>query len=433
MSRASSLAMALSAALALGACAGEGGLPTSEAPEFQTGGVGPACNLTDLRKATSALFGSKHPANATAKLFTSKNVNSATVEPFAYSLFSDIEAKRQNGPWLATDPAKGAELTIQIIACSDVVYTDATLSGTGNLGAARIALEAALDFDGTGAYAVGAGADEALTSRNFRAGLEAPSTFGTWFGGGKSLVIGYVIPSFNFAGYEAYRDVAYDWSMIRPNGAPPLTGLATVSYCVGNQYALTELELRVQHKAQGQGGVILPVASPVSGVDCPPLPESFATRLIRSLVDVVLPSPLYAAMLKGPVSGTIGGFSPTAVVDPNDTQMSFAVQPTGGTTNTALPLQVLVRGALGTPWEGVEVTITAAENNGTTLDPCGETATTNASGLAIFPNFQINKPGTVHLTAKTVNTDPDLQAYPVDSVVSESFVVTGPGNEACQE
>ena len=131
MSRASSLAMALSAALALGACAGEGGLPTSEAPEFQTGGVGPACNLTDLRKATSALFGSKHPANATAKLFTSKNVNSATVEPFAYSLFSDIEAKRQNGPWLATDPAKGAELTIQIIACSDVVYTDATLSGTG--------------------------------------------------------------------------------------------------------------------------------------------------------------------------------------------------------------------------------------------------------------------------------------------------------------
>jgi hypothetical protein len=437
MSRASNLAMALSAALALGACAGEGGLPTSEAPEFQTAGVGPACNLTDLRKATSALFGSKHPANETAKLFTSKNANQSSVTPHAYTLFTFIETKRESGPWLATDPAKGAELTIQIMACTDLIYTDATLSGTGNLGAARTALAAALDFAGTGVYAVGAGTDAVITSKNKEAGLGAPSDFGTWFGGGKSLVIGYVIPSFSPLGYENFADVAYDWSMIRPNGSPGLTGLAKVSYCVDNSFS--ELELRVQHKAQGQGGVILPVATQVAEVFCNPLaslspvePESFAMRLVRSVVDVVRPSPLYAAMLKGPVSGTIGGFSPTAVVDPNDTQMSFAVQPTGGMTNTALPVQVLVRGALGTPWEGVDVRITAAENNGATLAPCGTLATTNANGLAVFPNFQINKPGVVHLTATTVNSDPDLTSYPVDSVVSDNFVVTGAGNEGCQ-
>ena len=442
MSRASNLAMALSAALALGACAGEGGLPTSEAPEFQTGGIGPACSLTDLRKATSALFGSRHPANATAKLFTSKNVNQSAVTPHAYTLFKAIEDKREgvaNAAWLATDPAKGAELTLQIMACSDLVYTDATLSGTGNLGAARIALEAALDFAGTGVYAVGAGDDQAITSKNKEAGLAPPSTFDAWFGGGKSLVIGYVIPTFSTVGYEAYADVAYDWSMIRPISSPGLTGLAKVSYCVDNGFS--ELELRVQHKAQGQGGVILPVTSKVPEVFCNPLaslspvePESFAMRLVRSVVDVVRPSPLFAAVLKGPVSGTITGFSPTAVVDPNDTQISFFVQPTGGQTNTILPLQVLVTGALGTPWQGIQVRISASQNNATTLAPCGTLAETNEAGLAIFPNFQINKPGTVHLTATiSESEDTDLKTYSTDSARSDDFVITGAGNDGCQE
>ena len=437
MSRASSLAMALGAALALGACAGEGGLPTSEAPEFQTGGVGPACSLTDLRKATSALFGTKHPANETAKLFTSRNINSSTVTPYAYTLFSFIEAKRQTGTWLSTDPAKGAELTIQIIACSDVVYTDAALSGAGNLGAARAALALALDAAGTGTYAVGAGGGVAVTSKNKEAGLAAPTDFGTWFGGGKSLIIGYTIPQFSS---ESFADVAYDWSMVRPKNPQALSGLAKVSYCVGDDQ-VDDAELRVQHLPTGNGGVILPVTAAVAGVVCTETASlshaeqnSFAMRLVQSVLDVVSPAPLFAAVVKGPVSGTIGGFSPTAVVDPDDTRISFFVQPTGGQTNTVLPLQVLVTGALGTPWQGIQVRISASQNNATTLAPCGTVAETNDDGLAIFPNFQINKPGTVHLTATISEAeDTDLETYSRDSARSDDFVITGAGNQGCQQ
>ena len=71
---------------------------------------------------------------------------------------------------------------------------------------------------------------------------------------------------------------------------------------------------------------------------------------------------------------------------------------------TDLPLQVLVTGAEGTPWAGITVRITASENNGATLAPCGTEAVTNDDGLAIFEDFQINKPGTVHLTARTIET-----------------------------
>ena len=440
MTRASSLAVAFGAALALGACAGEGGqLATSpEAPAFQAAGVGPACNLTDLRKATSALFGNRDPANDIAKKFTSKNQNTPAATTFAYQLFGAIETKRGSS-WAGSDAAKGAELTLQVIACSLVDYTDENLEGT-NTDNARAAFTAALDA-GPGTYAVVSGSETSITSKNAAAGLGAPvGGFGLWLGG-QTLIIGYSIAPVNFTS-EDDAGVFYEWSMVRPAGSGALNGLATISYCVGNGF--DDDALRVQHLPSGNGGTILPVPAQTATIPialCDPLAslqpdaaESFASRMLEGLLDVIRPDPLFAGtLLKGPVSGTLGDFSPTAVVDPGNTEMSFAVQPTGGTTNTSLPLQVLVTGAGGTPWEGVEVAITAAENNGTTLDPCGTTAVTNGDGLAIFPNFQINKPGVVHLTAHTVSTDDDLETYPADSVVSADFVVTGAGNEACQE
>lgn len=447
MSRITGFALALGAACALGACAGEGGqLPTSEAPAFQTGGVGPACNLTDLRKATTALFGNKHPANETAKLFTSKNQNTTTVTPFAYTLFQYIEAKRANA-WVSGDPGKGAELTLQIIACSPLDYTDNALEGTTNLAAARSAFERALDLPGTGTYAVRGGAEDEtpILSGNLQAGLSAPGDFATWFGGvGKrSLLIGYSITPLEFS-TEDEAGVYYDWSLVRPAGSAALEGLATISYCVSNAFDGFENELRVQHLPSGQGGTILPipVGDGVSGVFCDPTlslqsaaPMSFASRVLEGIFGMIRPAPLFAgAVLKGPVSGTLGDFSPTGVVDPNATIISFAVLPTGGTTNTDLPLQVLVTGAQGTPWAGITVSITASENNGATLAPCGTLAVTNDDGLAIFEHFQINKPGTVHLTATTIETPEGIaQDYDEVSVLSDDFVITGAGNEGCSQ
>ena len=269
MTRVSSLAAAFGVALALGACAGEGGqLATSpEAPAFQTGGVGPACNLTDLRKATSALFGNKHPANDIAKQFTSKNQNKPAATALAYDLFKLIEAKRADS-WASGDPAKGAELTLQIIACADVVYTDTDLSGALNYEAARDVLELALDLAGTGAYAVrGGAADEAaVVSKNEQKGLGAPGDFATWFGGARSLIIGYSISPVDFSNEEE-TGLYYDWSMVRPAGSNTLNGLATISYCVDDGVIELVDELRIQH-LQGNDGTILRKGNDVAGVHC---------------------------------------------------------------------------------------------------------------------------------------------------------------------
>jgi hypothetical protein len=440
MTRVTSLAVAFGAALALGACAGEGGqLATSpEAPAFQVG-VGPACNLTELRKATSALFGSKDAANNIAKQFTSKNQNSDLVTGFAYNLFALIEAKREgNGTWIAGDPTKGAELTLQIIACSNVDYTDDALEA--DRAKAKAALELALDLGGSYAVRGAAANEDPILSGNSQKGMHAPTDFATWFGGigNRSLVIGYGINPTEFS-TENPVGVYYEWSMVRPAVSNTLTDLATISYCVGDNTQPVS-ELRIQHLPSIAGGTVLPKGTTVAGVVCtagapvalePTGFGSFAKRFFAELVDAIQPRPLYAsAFVKGPVSGTLGDFSPTGVVDPDATLISFETLPTGGTTNTDLPLAVLVTAEGGTPWAGITVRITAAANNGATLAPCGNEAVTNDDGLAVFEDFQINSPGTVKLTASTIETDEGIAGdYDEVSLESTSFVITGAGNQ----
>jgi hypothetical protein len=438
MNRASSLAVALGVLLALGACAGEGGqLPTSEAPAFQTGGVGPSCNLTNLRKATSALFGSRHPANDVAKLFTNKNFNTSAVTPHAYTLFGMIEAKRGQPGWTATNAAQGAELTLRIIACSDLVYTDQALSGTANLSDARAAFEAALDAAGTGAYSVqGGGLNAAsIVAKNGEAGLAPPAGgFSTWLGG-RTLVIGYEM--FSSISTEISGGKVYDWSMIRANGSAALTGLATVSLCADEGIA-EELEFRLQHNPTSLGGNILPWSlAHAPGVAC--LPDvaahgSLGARMLSALVHVVVPSPLHALVKMGPVSGTIGSFSPVEVVYPQEIVLEFTDQPEDGTVNTPVPLTVRVTGAEGTPWEDIDVTLTAFANNGASLEVCGEVEKTNAAGEAVFDNLRFSKPGGAYVVATTTEpgVDIDVTAYSQASASSNRFNIRpGSGGVPC--
>jgi hypothetical protein len=405
-------------------------------------GVGPACNLTELRKATSALFGSKHAANDVAKQFSSRNQNSDASIPLAYNLFAFIETKRQGATsWVTGDPAKGAELTLQIIACSKVDYTDDALEADRD--AAKAAFELALDLAGTGTYAVrGSAATEiAILSKSKQKGLSAPSNFYAWFGseGKRSLIIGYTITPDDFS-TEDEAGVYYDWSMVRPAGSNTLTGLATISYCVGDGVTAPDNHLRIQHLPSTLDGTVLPKGNTVDGVVCtagvplgvqPAGLGSFARRLVRGFVDALRPAPLHAsAFVKGPVSGTLGDFSPTGVVDPDTTLIYFDTLPAGGTTNTDLPLAVLVTAEGGTPWAGITVRVTAAANNGATLAPCGNEAVTNDDGLAVFPDFQINSPGTVKLTAATIETTTGIDGdYDAVSLESTSFVITGAGNQ----
>jgi len=445
MTRVFSLAVALCAALALGACAGEGGqLATSpETPTFQTGGVGPACSLTDLRKATSALFGSRHAANDVAKQFTSKNVNQPAATAHAYNLFAFIEAKRATA-WVAGDPEKGAELTLQIIACSDVAYTDNGLEGTANLANARAAFILALDVAGAGTYAVrGGGGNGNVVSKNLEAALDVPGDISDWLGswrGGRSLVIGYTIPEF---ASEANRGVFYDWSMIRPTGSTVPSGLATISYCVDDANEVDGPSLRIQHHPTGNNGVILPITSAhAAGIACTNTAslrhhgtETFATRMVRSLFNVVRPAPLFAsAVAFGPVSGTLGDFSPTAVVDPEAVILTFVTQPVNTNAGVAIPaFSVKVTGQSGTPWANVVVKLTPHTNNATNLAICNNTATTGNDGIATFNQAYVTKPGGVYFTASTIEPgiDPDVGGGYSDTADSSPFTV-GPGSASCQ-
>jgi hypothetical protein len=72
------------------------------------------------------------------------------------------------------------------------------------------------------------------------------------------------------------------------------------------------------------------------------------------------------------------------------------------TTNQFSPaISVFVRTTAGTPLAGVTVTLTVANNSGSFTPPSDSVAVTNASGIATYPNFYLNKAGGYTITATT--------------------------------
>lgn len=419
--------------LAAGACTdGAEQLPTSATLADQVG-VGPSCSTTDLRKAAEAFFGKQAPQVSIAQQYNNRIANTAAVTGYAYDLFAAIAAKRNLAALTSAEIEAAAMLSVHIMACSDLIYTDPSLPGVGD--AAKTVFSQALGEAGT--YEVrGGGTETAALARDGQAGLNPPNSFATWFGG-RTLILGRPYGSFTT---EMPGGYAYDWSFVRPRGSAALTGQATIALCTDDApESVASDELRLQHLPLSQNGNIIPyLAAGGPIIDCgfggsARLGASGPAggRLLAALQRLVLPEPLHAAAAlaeRGPVSGLLGSFSPVEIVFPGAINLAFTQQPVDVMVDTPVPVAVSVKGNGGTPWEGVEVRLSAAANNGQPLELCGNVDTTNAAGLAEFPNLRLTKPGGAYLVATTVEPgqDVDVTSYSQATAESNRFVV-GPG------
>jgi hypothetical protein len=125
---------------------------------------------------------------------------------------------------------------------------------------------------------------------------------------------------------------------------------------------------------------------------------SFAYRLM----EYIAPQPLQAQS-RGGVAGMGSEYSDHIGVDVA-VAVSFVSEPLDGFVNTPIPgqngfVQVLVATEGGTPLPGVPVTLSVANNSGSTVMISGEIESTDANGIATFPNLTLNKAGGYQLWA----------------------------------
>ncbi|HEU4800833.1 MAG TPA: hypothetical protein VFS94_09380 [Gemmatimonadales bacterium] len=421
----------LAAAVAFAAACSDSSSPSSaESPAFQIG-TGPSCSRNDLRSAAADVFGNGSAEVGLAR-DVSDNVNTEVANAIGFDLLAELAAMRDAESWSATMAPAGAALAVQLIACMNV-------ETSGDISAA--AFEAALAADGGFAVRGGA-ADPAgdVLSADGSSGVHAPLPWATWMGG-RALFYGYPVATF---ATEISGGNAFDWSTVRAiadgNTVPAaFVGPAVVALCAdAAPIGATQAQLRVQHLAKDDGGVILPIASGAfldcSGLALSPVDATtMGGRLMHALLELVRPEPLFASTVAFTgIGGLKGSFSPFEVVYGGQIVLTFVDQPANGDVNTPLigtvgggELSVKVTGAEKTPWEGIDVHIDAVTNNGKGVTACGNDATTDEQGVAHFPDLTVSKAGGYFLVATTVEatSDPDVAAYSTATVNSDRFTL----------
>lgn len=248
---------------------------------------------------------------------------------------------------------------------------------------------------------------DAVTSHLIIGGYPAygaqPST-GNWPVSGPTLFYGNKLFVSLFAN-ETPAGVVFDLKTL-PGGltfSPPIkVGVCTIS----------DPNARILHLHQGDNPVILPPTSDLSFCPPPPAPTSmtqsgssmFAAAANR-LATWLAPAPANAAAMFVTRSGggttLVGGLSDIGPVSFTSV-VTYSVKPTN--TSVSKPTQwnpavaVTDTTANGNPIANVLITLSVVSNSGS-FHITGDTATTNASGIATFPNLHIDKAGGYTMTA----------------------------------
>jgi hypothetical protein len=162
---------------------------------------------------------------------------------------------------------------------------------------------------------------------------------------------------------------------------------------------------RILHAHAGNA-VVLPPAGVPSFCANPPALDAYRSGF-GSMMDLAAswftPQPLFAMPAFGGGGGLVSGLSEIGPVTYTSV-VSFTVPPknTKLSASPQFPSVITVTDttANGNPLKGVLITLNVVGNSGSfTNPPVGSTATTNAFGIAVFPNLFIDKAGGYTVTA----------------------------------
>jgi hypothetical protein len=378
------------------------------------------CDYSKVKNFAKSLFGNGSPGHTLAEQMSTKTPKSAAATNFGFDILAAISDKRDDGEFTATQLGNASNLTFQVIRCSDVNVT-----GLNTVAAFALALGPTGAFQVRGGSSTAGVADPSTPVLAFdkQAGVQAPGdNFATWLKG-RALFYGFPVEPFagELTGSEAGLSgrIAFDWSLVTTKAVTlPLATKGKFSLCVTSQDDAAFEQLRVQKVAQ-----ILEVAAAVPGLDCvaalaAAVPSSLGGRLLAIGQRLLTPQNLYAASLlrTGSPTGSAGSFSPFQVGNPLNVGLAFVNRPLNAQKNRPVPgaggpVSVKAAGDAGTAWEGVLVRILGFTNNGTPTEVVNNEATTNAAGIASFPNLTVTKTGSIRLVAFTVAQDLDVDGF----------------------
>lgn len=351
-----------------------------------------ACSYPTMRANAAAYLTDPRAMN---ELITamSRAVGQSNINAAGFDILTALAAAANAGaPTVKGTPTDGSNLANSVLGCMDVAGYSGPIDFTSAFGPGIFEVR-----DG--------GSSSPVTSHLLDNGAPAfgaePST-GNWPLAGKTLFYGGLL-DLPTLGNEAAAGDNFELSTL-PSGLT-FSPEIKVGVCT-----LTDPNGRVLHLHASDPGVILPPVSalsfcPVTSVSTPGGSSLFAAAANR-LAAWFAPAAANAAATKafklgGGGTGLVGGLSKIGPVTYTST-MQWVVKP-GNTSRSANPQftpVVTVRNgsAGGNNLQGATITLIVSTNNGS-FTISGNTAVTNAAGIATFPNLKISKPGGYTMTA----------------------------------
>ena len=351
-----------------------------------------ACSFPTMRNNAAAYLTDPHAVN---ELITamSRAVGQANVNTAGFNILTALAAAADAGaPTVKGTAADGSNFANSVLGCMVVTGYTGPIDFTGAFGAGIFEVR-----DGSGNGPV---KSHLLDSGAPAFGAE-PST-GNWPLAGKTLFYGILL-NLPTLGNETSAGDNFELSTLP-------SGLDVLAEIKAGVCTLTDPNGRILHLHASDPGVILPPVSalsfcPATSVSTPAGSSLFASAANR-LATWFAPAAANAAAtrafrLGGGGTGLVGGLSKIGPVTYTST-MAWVVKP-GNTSRSKSPqftpvVSVRNGSAGGNNLQGATITLIVTTNNGN-FTMTGNVATTDASGIATFPNLKISKPGGYTMTA----------------------------------
>ncbi len=391
---ASLVAAAAVVGIALTACSdSRESIPTS--PDFKPGSPGFTCDFNAAAGLARSYFAQPTQNVAVGKI----NEMAGTTDP-------------------AVRTARGLDVFELVAAGVDVVGTTQVGSDLLNvIGAcSRLGQKAAIDYTAAlgpqGAFAVRGASSTPVRSKDDFSGVAPPAgmTWSQWLGlpapdpnpakdlpDPRAAIYGAPFPVTNDLSPETEVGArGFDWNTLPVAPNFPLNGDGFLALCVGSTTADRIQNNHVEDNAPIPGVLGVATDSPFS-LNCTGFDDSgtpLASGLLRRVLDVLTPEPLYAAALGKVTIGTPGGFSHHFVVSPSAILLDIGPVSDGFVGRELDDLTVTATTGLGVPMQRIGLKIEVQTNNGVPAALDGTlTRITDEFGVATFDDLVLNSAG----------------------------------------